>query len=350
MTRLVLIHGRDQGGLEPDGIEDRWIDALNAGLAASGSTLRLTDDDATFVYYGDTLAALDDGSDTGAVDPAPPVTVHAFDAGSPTTHRLLADEARFALAVVHEILIAAEISPDAQADDVHAPPAGPAPTDPAPTDPAPATAARPSAALDGSALDGSALDGSALAVALARALAALDRYVPGLSGAVVLLALRDVYTYLHDDEARAAVDAGVLAALATDEPAVVVAHSLGSVIAYQVLRSQEAGGLDVPLLVTLGSPLAIRAVREAVTAIAPPGWPAPVDRWVAVRDPRDLLSLHDLTPRTFPLEPPGPGVENTRVDNPVPGHHAAAAQADGVTAGYAATPEVGSLLDAALAP
>jgi hypothetical protein len=333
MTRLVLIHGRDQGGLEPDGIEDGWLDALNAGLAASGSTLRLTDDDATFVYYADALEAGSDGGGGeggGGGSGAPPVTVHAFDAGGPTTHRLSAAEARFALAVVREILVAAPIRPDAHADAVR---------------PAVEPEAQPTVEPEGVVDD--ALD--ALSVALARALAALDRYVPGLSGAVVLLAIRDVYTYLHDAEVRDAVDAGVLAALPTDEPAVVVAHSLGSVIAYQVLRSAGAAGLSVPLFVTLGAPLAIRTVRDAVTAIAPPGWPAPVERWVAVRDPRDLLSLHDLTPRTFPLDPPGPGVENSHVRNPVPGHHAAATVLDGVPAGYAATPEVGSLLDASLA-
>jgi hypothetical protein len=323
MTRLVLVHGRDQGGLDPETLEDRWLDALNAGLTAIGSALRIADDDATFVFYGDALATSDGG--------APPVTVHAFDAGRPTTHRLSADEARFALAVVREILAAAQIVPDAQADGA----AGRS---------ADGTAAVPGG---GVAQPGGVVDDvlDALALALAKALAALDRYVPGLSGAVVLLAVRDVYTYLHDADVRATVDAGFLAALPTDEPAVVVAHSLGSVIAYQALRSPDAAGLAVPVLVTLGSPLAIRAVRDAVTVIAPPGWPVPVDRWDAVRDPRDLLALHDLTPQTFPLDPPGPGIENSHVVNPVPAHHAAADVVDGRPAGYAATREVATVLD-----
>ncbi|WP_141538586.1 hypothetical protein [Isoptericola jiangsuensis] len=335
MTRLVLIHGRDSGDVDADAVEQRWLDALDAGLDAIGSDLRLTDDDATFVHYG---AMLDAASDdlplppvtTHAVArpdgylPLPPVTTHAVarpDGYLPLLAGLDVDRLRFTLDVSREVLAAY----------------GSAPADPPTQD----VAAAETVASEG-------LVGDALARTLAAALATVDRLVPGLSGAVVLLLTHDVYTYLHDAEARAAVDAGVLAALPVDEPAVIVAHSLGAVVAYQVLRSAAAAGRDVPLLVSLGAPLAIRAVQDAVAALAPPGWPEPVDRWVAVRDPRDLLTLHDLTPETFPLDPPGPGVENQHVRNEALLRHAAATVRDGRPAGYAATPEVAALLSGVL--
>lgn len=295
----MLLHGRDGAGRDPDQTEATWLAALNTGLEAIGSPRRLADDDATFVFFGDTLAAF-----TGGTEP-PPITTHALPG-------MAEEPGRFALAVAREILAEANVLPE-----------------------------------PGSAVGPEFLTGEFLWAALMSALAAIDRFVPGVSGTVVLLLARDVHTYLHDADARATVDAGVAEALPRDEPAVVVAHSLGAVIAYEVLRS-SAPGRDVPLLVTLGAPLAIRAVRTALERTTPLGWPEPVGRWVAVRDPRDLLTLHDLTPSTFLLDPPGPGIENVAVDNPVPGRHAAATEVDGRPAGYLATPPVARAVDAAL--
>ncbi|WP_277207294.1 hypothetical protein [Isoptericola croceus] len=317
MTRLVLLHGRDADGQDPDAVESRWLGALNAGLAATGSPLRLADDDATFVYYGDTLTPPDGGA-------RPPVTVHVLDdpASGPTLHRLSLDEARFALAVAREVLAGAGV------------PAGASTA----VGPEEGTTVR---------LGGSFAD--AIARSLLAALAAIDRLVPGLSGAVVLLLARDVHTYLHDQDARSAVDAGLAAALPTDEPVVLVAHSLGTVVAYEVLRRQAPTRWDVPLLLTLGAPLAIEAVRSALAADGPLTWPA-AGRWVNARDHRDLLALHDLTPVTFPLLAGAPLVEALRVRNTAPWHHAAAVRrADGTWTGYLASPRVAELVAAGLA-
>jgi hypothetical protein len=307
VTRLVLVHGRDLDGLDPETLEKQWLAALGAGLADAGSPLRPTDPDASFVYYGDTLERLVGG---GA---PPPVTVHAPGAGTATLPRLLRalphGELTFALAVAREVL---------------------------------AGAGRPQAVE----AEGVVVD--ALVEALVAALGAVDRWLPGLSAAVLLTLTRDVYAYLHDDEVRRALDAGLADALAGDEPAVVVAHSLGSVVAYSVLATR-APGPEVPLLITPGSPLGIRAIREALQALAPLEFPARVDRWVSVRDPRDLLALHDLTPAAFPLAAGSPGIENLRVTNRAPGFHAAAHRLDDATwAGYLALPEVAGPVGAAL--
>jgi hypothetical protein len=176
----------------------------------------------------------------------------------------------------------------------------------------------------------------------------VDRYVPGVSAAVLLTLTRDVYAVLHDDAVRRVVEAGLADALAGDEPAVVVAHSLGSVVAYPVLAGRVPGP-EVPLLLTPGSPLGIRAVREALQARAPLAFPAQVGRWVSPRDPRDLLALHDLTPGVFPLPAGSPGIEAPRVTNRAPGFHAAAYRLDdGTWAGYLALPEVAEPVGEAL--
>ncbi|PRZ04151.1 hypothetical protein BCE75_11172 [Isoptericola sp. CG 20/1183] len=307
MTRLVLLHGRDTGGRDPEALEAVWLETLHRGLATAGSSLRVADGDATFVYYGDTLAGLVDGP-TG-----PPVTTHGLG-------RQEDGELRFVLDVAREVLAAAGAPPEAGA------------------------AVGPDDGADVRA-EGAVTD--ALAEALARVLAAIDRFVPGLSGAAVLLFARDVHRYLVDPRVRAAIDDGVADALVGDEPAVVVAHSFGSVVAYEVLRSAAAAGAQVPLLLTLGSPLAIRAVRDALRTAGPLTWPEPVDRWVAVRDPADLLALHDLDAVRFPLAG-AREVEILLVDNAAPGHHAAAAVVDGRAVGYLATAAVGGLIDATI--
>lgn len=315
MTRLVLVHGRDLDGRDPEALEAQWLGALGAGLAAAGSPRRPTDDDASFVYYGDTLERLVDGGT------APPVTVHALAADPAALPRLVGalpeGELRFVLDVAREVLAGAGHRPDGA----------------------------PPAVAEG-------VVGDALVEAAVAALALVDRYVPGVSAAVLLTLTRDVYAYLHDDAVRRVIDAGLADALADatsgDEPAVVVAHSLGSVVAYSVL-SARTGGPDVPLLLTPGSPLGIRAVREALESRAPLAFPARVGRWVSPRDPRDLLALYDLTPAVFPLPAGSPGIESVRVTNRAPGFHAAAYRLDdGAWAGYLALPEVAGPVGEAL--
>jgi len=296
VTRLVLVHGRDNQGLDAEELDRTWLAALGAGLVGAGSALVLRDEDTSFVYYGDTLAGL-----VGGAGSPPPVTVHTIGPG--TLAALSDDELAFVVAVAEEVL---------RAGGARVPP-------------------RP---------EGSGwADGGAWVNLL---LSALDRHVPGLSSAVVVLLARDVWAYLHEPAVRAVVDDALAAAMPTDEPAVVVGHSFGSVVAYAMLREHPAAARrDVLLLLTLGSPLAIRAIRDVLAARAPLRVPGPVRRWVAVRDPRDALALHGLGPAAFPLDPPVPGIEDLEVANAAPGHHAAAVLLDdGRPAGYLAVPLV----------
>ena len=47
----------------------------------------------------------------------------------------------------------------------------------------------------------------------------------------------------------------------TEDVTVVVGHSLGSVVAYSVLRNDRRA-LKVPAFITVGSPLGVRALRD----------------------------------------------------------------------------------------
>ena len=104
---------------------------------------------------------------------------------------------------------------------------------------------------------------------------------------------REVARYLRTDHVREASRDAVAAAIHTHRPSVVLAHSLGSVVAYETLWHNP--NLELDLLVTLGSPLALPH------AVFPHLYPAPVDdlgarppnvrRWVNIADPGDLVAI-----------------------------------------------------------
>jgi hypothetical protein len=86
-----------------------------------------------------------------------------------------------------------------------------------------------------------------------------------------------------------------------DGPVVVVGHSLGTIIAYDVLREQSSRALDVPLLVTVGSPLGVTEVQDLVER--PLEVPAAVAVWRNASDARDLVAMdHTIRPEYVPTE------------------------------------------------
>jgi hypothetical protein len=63
----------------------------------------------------------------------------------------------------------------------------------------------------------------------------------------------------------------IVAEKLTIEPTAVVCHSLGSVVAFSVLR-RDARALNVPIYVTVDCPLAVRSIR---VQFLPLRWPKP---------------------------------------------------------------------------
>jgi hypothetical protein len=97
-------------------------------------------------------------------------------------------------------------------------------------------------------------------------------------------------------------------------PVVVVGHSLGSVIAYDVLYGR--GGLDVRLLVTIGSPLGVDEIQDVVNR--PLRVPGPVRAWLNAADARDLVALD---PTIRPEYPPDDRCTDVLVQNDADPHH-----------------------------
>ncbi|KAK1184436.1 serine peptidase [Streptomyces sp. NBS 14/10] len=116
---------------------------------------------------------------------------------------------------------------------------------------------------------------------------------PGVMEWFMVRFAREVYRYLQPVSAREAVQERVREAIVTHRPDVVIAHSLGSVVAYEVLH--DCRDAKVPLLVTLGSPLALpKAVFHRLTPGPDRGRgrkPQAVDRWANLADPGDLVAL-----------------------------------------------------------
>jgi hypothetical protein len=135
---------------------------------------------------------------------------------------------------------------------------------------------------------------------------------------LVKVTFEDVHAYFFRDYAER-MRAVVRSAIAgIDEPFVVVAHSLGTIIAYDVLREEASRGLEIPLFVTIGSPLAVQEIQDLVTQ--PLDVPAGVRAWLNASDFRDVVALdHDIRPEYAPPE----RCTDVMVTNSSANHHGA---------------------------
>ncbi|MER5681810.1 alpha/beta hydrolase [Streptomyces sp. NPDC000971] len=115
-----------------------------------------------------------------------------------------------------------------------------------------------------------------------------------LSAGAMKRDLHQVRRYLarkETDEAGLSLDrrirARVSAELDSEGPTVVVAHSLGTVVAFETLHAHSA---HVPLFVTLGSPLGMRTAVWPRVRPQPVRTPKGVGRWLNVWDRDDFVT------------------------------------------------------------
>jgi len=107
----------------------------------------------------------------------------------------------------------------------------------------------------------------------------------------------DLHRYRHDRAAREAVQERLRerlrSALAEGRQIMLIAHSMGSIIAYDVLAAtgRSLPGLRISHFVTVGSPLGLAPVKEIVAA--PLSVPDCVARWSNFADPRDRVARWD---------------------------------------------------------
>jgi hypothetical protein len=107
----------------------------------------------------------------------------------------------------------------------------------------------------------------------------------------------DLHRYQRDEAARDAVQERLREQLrsahAGGRQVMLIAHSMGSIIAYDVLAAagRTLPGLRISHFVTVGSPLGLAPVKEIVAA--PLRVPECVARWSNFADPRDRVARWD---------------------------------------------------------
>ncbi|MER5636717.1 hypothetical protein ABT095_07175 [Kitasatospora sp. NPDC002227] len=123
---------------------------------------------------------------------------------------------------------------------------------------------------------------------------------------LVVATVRETAAYTSLPERRRAVRELLADTIRTHRPRVVVAHSLGSVVAYETLHAFPE--LEVELLVTLGSPLGLPALFRQLEPGPLDGRgarPAGVGRWVNIADAGDLVALPPELGGLFPVDSHG---------------------------------------------
>lgn len=245
--RLVFVHGINQQGKDRDELRRTWIADLEKGLGSPGALSGVTID---MPFYGDILAHLASSKTAGAIAQGP----------DEQENRELAEFLAEGLAEqAREMGITSqEIAGEQEQISAHT------------------------------------ADAVDMGFPMSRRINAIARVIERVSpfrGDLVMRLLDQAHAYLKKAGVGPAVDAEVAPTL-SPHPLVLVTHSLGTVVSFKLLRQLAAQGapVQVPLYVTLGSPLSLSAVQRA---LQPPfTMPAGVGRWLNARDPDDFISLN----------------------------------------------------------
>lgn len=268
MRQLIFVHGRSQQGKDPAALKKTWIESWERGLRKVGLENPLPDTHIRFPHYGNALIDLLDGK---SLEEAAEIIIK----GTPPAQ---AEEA-----IMREMLNEIAIHEGIAEADIRAE------------------------------LDPQVIEKGPLNWGWVQGIAsALDRIRP-LASRMVAIATADVAKYLSDPVTQKRIDEGVREALLPGHnEAVVVSHSLGTVVAYNTLLGRTAPfpAVKVPLLVTLGSPLGMNAVKSR---LRPHTFPSQVGAWFNAMDEDDFVSLHPLDKKHFNTG--GAIVNHTKVDN-----------------------------------
>ncbi len=263
---LVMVHGRAQGGKDRVELRQIWIDTLAKGLTREKAA-RLDEIDIRFPFYADEL----DGLVAKALDFPPDVATRGDPQGVDP------DYAAFRLAIAEAALEKSGLT----AQMVN---------------------------------DAACTERGPLQWNWVQAILQKLEGVPGLSGSMLERFTRDVYIYLKYPIVRDTINEIVAREIPSSGPVFVLGHSLGTVVAFDVVR--KATGINVPLFATVGSPL---GVREIVAMLKPIAFPTVAARWYNAYDDRDVVALRPLDALNFATNP---AIENYgQVHNPTDNAH-----------------------------
>jgi endonuclease G len=245
-TQLVYLHGRGQEGKDPQALRAKWTAGLDKGLALAG--LPAVDAaDAWFPFYGDAIAGSLAAREALVLDPAAAEDdpAEALAPRDPSTRS------------VYESLIqeAAE------------------------------RAGLPAGAADSTVEQEGFGD---LVGRLQKQLSWVGNR-SGLDQVLIATIFRDVAAYLDRDEVRNLVLDTVLATVPTSGKLVLVSHSLGTVVAMDLL-TRLPDRVEVVQLVTAGSPLGMDTVFKRLLS-GGPHRPDRVGEWLNAWCPADAVAI-----------------------------------------------------------
>ena len=258
--RMILIHGINQQGKSAQQIHDNWLGALRAAYPVHGPDPLDGLSRVEAAFYGDTLDHLS----------AAKLTSQAIALGSEETPD---DFDEFAADALKEMALRMGASEAQIKDEV------------------------------GTTV---VAQGAGIHKKWVKAIARIIERISPFRGTLALRVLGQAHAYIRNQHVHDEVNKLVRPLFEDDEPAIVVSHSLGTIVAYSMLREFARNGRprQSPLLITLGSPLGIDSVRKGFSK--PRIRPDNVKRWINYADPEDFVALRaELTNNNF-----GPGIEN----------------------------------------
>lgn len=253
--KIVFVHGRSQEAKDAAQLQDAWTQSVVLGFAAAALPHQPLD--VAFPYYGDLLFKL---TEEAGRESFKALVDRGAEASAPS-----GEEQKFTQDLVFQMAQAKGIS-----------------------------------------LDEIALEADEAVVergiqnwkAVLAALRLLDR-VNGVGQAAIELFTKDVWYYLSRKGLRAQIDEVVDHAVPRDRPCIIVAHSLGTIVAYNVLMNR-AQRSNVKALITIGSPLGIEAIFSRLPSDSPPRKaPEGVATWFNARDAQDVVALYEISPDRF---------------------------------------------------
>ena len=253
-VKILLVHGRNLVGKDPEQLQVQWLAAIQRGCSAAG--IGAPPDEAyAMPFYGDRFETLLEGVDAPLAEEIAVRDPDTIDPRYLEFRRDFFEEIRSGAGIT-DLQISSELE------------------------------------LLGA-------EGAPNRVQCAQAaLQALDKYMPRLTDGALDGYARDVWAYLATPHIRNEIDRLVGTGMGA-EPTLLVGHSLGSLIAYSILRRVHS--CVAPRLVTLGSPLGLATVRNH---FRPLNFPDGVRHWFNGYDQRDLVALRGLGTEVFPVQPP----------------------------------------------
>jgi hypothetical protein len=259
-----MVHGRAQGGMDPDDLRETWTKTWAKGLDPAQAS-RLGEIDIRFPYYADVLDELAEAADMTLAQIATRGAAGDIDPGFAQLRAEMFEAAMDARGLRAELM-----------------------------------------------QEKSYQDRGPMQWEWVHTIFKKLESVPGLSGTMLDRFTRDVWIYLKFPVARRSINAIVQEALPEEGKVFVLGHSLGTVVAYDVVRGTS--GISVPMLTTVGSPLGVRKISEM---LEPRRYPEVVKAWFNAYDDRDIVALRPLDRYNFPVQPEieNYGKVNNQTDN-----------------------------------